>query len=61
MAAGGDLRDDPAVELVFFHLRMDDRGTDLPAILNDRGGGLIAAGFDTENFHTDSGLVLFFR
>ena len=52
MAAGGDLRDDPAVELVFFHLRMDDRGTDFPAILNDRGGGLIAAGFDTENFHT---------
>lgn len=39
---------------------MDDRGTDFPAILNDRGGGLIAAGFDTENFHTDSGLVLFF-
>ena len=60
VAAGGGLRDDPAVELVFFHLRMDDRGTDLPAILNDRGGGLIAAGFDTENFHTGSGLVLFF-
>ena len=46
MAAGGDLRHHPAVQLVFLHLGMDHRGQNPSAVLYDSGGGLITAGFN---------------
>ena len=48
VVAGSDLGDDPAVEVVH-RLRADDTREDVSACADDRGAGVIAAGFDRED------------
>ncbi len=53
MRARGDLRDDPAERPVVVELAEHDVRQDRPVAVHDRGGRLVAAGFDSENAHED--------
>ena len=47
MPAGGDLRDDPAVQDVLLQRGRDDVRQDLPSVFHDRDRGLIAGTLNT--------------
>jgi hypothetical protein len=46
-----DLRHDAAVERVQVGLRRDGVGEDFAPVLDDRDGGFVAGGLESENFH----------
>ena len=47
VAAAGDLRHDAAVQRLFFYAGGDDVAQQVPAILHQGCGGLVAGGFDS--------------
>lgn len=51
MGAGGNFGDDAAVGFEDVDLRDDDVAQNGTAVLNNGGGGFIAAGFEGENVH----------
>ncbi len=51
VCTGGDLGDDAAVGTVGIELRQNHVGKDSPLPVDERGGGLIATGFDAEDDH----------
>ena len=51
VGAGGDFGDDTAIILKNVNLRGDDVAQDGLAVFDDGGAGVVAGGFDAEDFH----------
>lgn len=51
VGAGGDFGDNSAVGGENVNLRDDDVAEDVDAVFDDGGGGFVARGFDSEDFH----------